>query len=282
MASSGGSRLVKSFLWILILFSILITTFIFLTITLGHVDQYVTIFNTFYYYDQNETFVYNTGQEDTSYNETTFYSTGQNTSYNETLFYSTGQNTSEDDASGEKYRCIIPKLNPWDPSIEKYIKHPNGMNCRKVQPFMTYVDYNGYLRLNETETASIKQSFKCMYQTFDRGEGSDDSVIKFDDEIKLENNTKLTKNNVEVKCYYSNNRKFYYNVHAHPAPIEDKNFTKPTEDQLSVLFFLIDSVSYSAFQRNLPLTYNYTKNVMGVKFLKGKFFLITNFSHCKF
>lgn len=170
-------------------------------------------------------------------------------------------------------RCIVPKLDPWDPSIVSFIKHPKGLRCRKVQPYMTYVDYDGFLRLNKTETKLLndkKLSFKCYYRTFDRKNGSDDNAIEFDKEIELKEDIKLKTDNINVKCNVTSGKMFYYNVHAHPVQDDRRKFAKPSEEQLSVLVFLIDSVSYSALKRNLPLTYSYAKNVMKVKFSSGK------------
>lgn len=168
--------------------------------------------------------------------------------------------------------CLVPKLDPWDPTIMDLVRHPKGLHCQNCQPFMSYVDYNGYLRLNETETKLLHEAnlnFFCNYSTFDRKSGPNDNEINFYESRLLTNSIKLTNDNVLVECFHSNLKKFYMNVHAHPIRADDRIFAEPTDSQLSVLIFLVDSVSFSAMQRNLPATYKYTKNVMGIKFFKG-------------
>lgn len=173
--------------------------------------------------------------------------------------------------------CKIPQLNPWDPLILKGIKHPKNLSCEQVQPFMTYVDDYGFLRYNETEKRQLEndnQNFTCFYYTFDRLNDTEDSLVEYGDEQILIQPVTLDKDFVEVKCVYNSTDNdenvFYGNLHAHPSDKKDRKFSVPTNDKLSVLMIILDSVSNSALQRNLPLTFNYTANVMGMKYLKGK------------
>lgn len=172
-------------------------------------------------------------------------------------------------------KCKVPKLDPWDPSIFDLIEHPKNLTCPQVQPFMTYVDYDGFLRINITETKSIGYPFKCNYRTFDRRLGLDDNAIAYDKPKVLLKAIKLDKDTVEVICKYENSTAFYFNIHAHPVKSVERIFAEPTESQLSVLLFMIDSTSYSVLQRNLPLTYNYTKNVMGMKYFNGELLVVS-------
>lgn len=169
--------------------------------------------------------------------------------------------------------CIVFQLDPWDPIVMPFVYHPKGgLQCEVVQPFMTYVDYDGYLQLNSTEVNMIKKKHtfnNCSYQTFNHKEGTVDDDIQYDQSMILINATKLTSYNVDVKCF-ANNKEFYHNIHVHPIINNEMKFAAPTEDQLSVLMFMIDSVSFSAFQRNLPITFKYTRDAMGIKFFKGK------------
>lgn len=177
----------------------------------------------------------------------------------------------------EQFACKAPTLNPWDPTIIKFINHPKPIKCDYVQPFLTFVDDEGYLRLNKTEENNILKiniTFICQYSTFDRKFGGNDEDIQFDDEIVLKTSIKLTKDTVSVKCKYAhNNEQFYWNVHAHPVNMEELIFALPSEKQLTLLFQLIDSTSHSALQRNLPLTYSVTKDVMGMKYFSGTHYI---------
>lgn len=162
------------------------------------------------------------------------------------------------DISDSKVACKIPKLDPWDPVIMNFKKQLKPLVCPQVQPFLTYVDDDGYLRYNETELDNLLDqnlSLVCNYNNFDK-------------EIIFKNATKLLDDVVIVNCkYVHNGETFYQALHAHP--VTRKNIVSPTENQLSVLVFLIDSTSRSSLLRNLPLTYAYTKNVMGMKFFSG-------------
>lgn len=181
-------------------------------------------------------------------------------------------------ASDDFIKCKVPKLNPWDPSIRHWIEHPKSVECAQVQRFMTYMDDEGTLRMNETETNKMKEqniTFHCLYRTFDRNFGLDDESILFDPYLNLIQPVTLKKDSGEVICKYENGTEFYWNTYAYPTIRDDMLFAKPTEDQLSILFFMVDSVAHSVLRRNLPITYNYTKNVMGIKFFDGKQFLNT-------
>lgn len=179
--------------------------------------------------------------------------------------------------SGMSGVCNVPKLNPWDPTIVKWIAHPTDLSCKQVQPNLTYIDYDGYLRYNETELKRFNTTevpVTCIYKTFDRGTTLDDNAVTYSKEMALFEPTKLLEDGVDVKCSYDNKTVFYHNIHAHPAETINRIFAKPTEDQLTMLLVLIDSTAYSVLQRNLPLTYDYTKNVMKMKYLEGTFEII--------
>lgn len=184
----------------------------------------------------------------------------------------------DDDNFFEPKICEFPELNPFDPTILEYVKHPSPFHCEKIQPFLTFVDYDGFLRFNETEIALIQNTsiidIKCYYKTFDRKPGSDDNALQYDEQKLLETPTKLAKDFVDVNCTAKNLNgefmpNFYWNLHAHPSLREDNYFAHPTENQLSVLLMTIDSVSYSAFKRNMPLTYNYVINEMKMFMLES-------------
>lgn len=189
----------------------------------------------------------------------------------------TGQHYSLDsDEIVDSGDCSVPKMNPWDPTILKWIAHPNDLSCKQVQMNLTFIDYDGYLRYNQTALIQLKQkqtAFSCIYQTFKRCWGPDDGCISYSGkDAELTVPIKLSQDFVDVKCSFKNKTQFYQNIHAYPAKTTDRIFAKTTDDQLSVLLLIIDSTSYSVLQRNMPLTYNYTKNVMGIKYLEGKRF----------
>lgn len=177
---------------------------------------------------------------------------------------------------GEKI-CIFPKLNAWDPTISEYVKHPARLDCNGVQPYLTFIDDYGVLTLNDTETKLLHNQnyseIKCFYRTFDRGPKDDE--IAYDKQIELIIPTKLSKDLVEVKCTAKNDRgnhieDFYFNLHAHPVEKQERLFKQPSEQSLSVLLMAIDSISYSMFKRNMPMTYDYVTKEMGMIMFESK------------
>lgn len=175
-------------------------------------------------------------------------------------------------------RCVFPTINPYDPTILKYIKHPPPKTCEKVQPYLTFMDTNGYLRINLTELnyLSINSTFSkitCWYKTFDRSPGKNDQVWTFEPELILNQSVQLKQDMVYVRCLKyttKGNQTIYRNIHAHPAKRINNTFTKPTENQLSVVINVIDSVSFSELQRNMPLTYSYITDKMKMFMFKRK------------
>lgn len=174
--------------------------------------------------------------------------------------------------SDPEMACQVPKLDPWDPLIINHITHPRSLVCRQVQPNMTFIDINGYLRLTAHAENFLRSSpvkFYCYYRTFDRGLGLDDHAMLYSDENLLAAPTKLKDDMVEVMCEVEHDQ-FYHNVHVHPAEKEGRTFGTPTEKQLTVVILYLDSISFSLLQRNLPSTYQYTKNVMKMVYFEGK------------
>lgn len=173
----------------------------------------------------------------------------------------------------ENVSCKVPQLNPFDQSISKFVYHPRDLKCKKIQPDITFIDMNGYLRFTDQAQQFLNESvlkFFCHYRTFDRNVGYDDNAIGYSQEIVLVEPVKLTEDSVEVICKMDDIN-IYHNIHAHPAEREDRIFAKPNDQQLTVLMFYIDSVSYSVLQRNLPSTFDYTKNVMKMVYLECEY-----------
>lgn len=169
-----------------------------------------------------------------------------------------------------KETCEFPKINPWDPTILQYIKKPSSIVCSEDQPYLTYVDNNGILQFNKTEVSSLINEniidIICYYQTFDRDPTSSDvNAIKYDTKVKFILSVKLEKDFVVVECSTKNSPKFYFNIHTNRASKSSaKNFSKPSDTQLSVLLMTIDGLSYSLFKRSMPLTNEYVTKTMGM------------------
>lgn len=179
-----------------------------------------------------------------------------------------------------KIGCMFPNVDPFDPTILKLVKHPKPVSCTKVQPYLTYIGLDGYLKINQSEIDALKiylniSKVECYYGMFDRPSGSNDESFKFTLSERLQKPVRLKMDMVKVICSGVNGSEhatdnLYSNLHAHPAKKQNKTFAKPTEKQLSILLQVIDSVSFSVLKRNMPLTYNYITKNMGMIMFKSK------------
>lgn len=183
------------------------------------------------------------------------------------------------DKNSNETGCLFPDLDPWDATIKAYIKHPSKVQCKIVQPSLSFIDDKGYLQYNESEYESYIKTknysdLKCAYRMFDRSLGMDDNDWSYATEKALEKPVKLSRDMVEVKCWAETSKRkkvnVYTNIHAHPAARDSRIFAKPTESQLSVLMMIIDSVSLSVLRRNMPLTYDYITSKMGMVMFKSE------------
>lgn len=165
--------------------------------------------------------------------------------------------------------CEFPRLDPWDPSIYKYIWHEREFKCPRIQPYLTYIDDQNFLHINRTEADLIKDDFFCSYATFEQSMKGDNGRMNISkvELIEVENPKPIDKDYVFVQCKFDR-KLLYENVHATISNLS-KEFHLETEDQLSVLMILIDSTSLSMFRRNLPRTYELIADKMGFHVFQG-------------
>lgn len=58
--------------------------------------------------------------------------------------------------------CKLPKYDLYDPEIKRYIQKPaTPIDCGNPQPYLTYLDWDGMLYLNESEVNM--QQYKGIY-----------------------------------------------------------------------------------------------------------------------
>lgn len=187
-----------------------------------------------------------------------------------------------DSSSSEDLSCRFVRLDPFDPSIRKYISHPRSVECERVQPYdMTWLDDQGRIRMNLTEwqnaTAKYCGNVVCLFRKLDRPPDpvKDDNAVVYGEWQILwpDLPQPLPGDAVDVQCRNgTDGEPFYYNIHAHPTLEGKREFQdvrKAPEDQLSVLMVIIDSVSLSALKRNLPATYKYLTDEMGFFVFNG-------------
>ncbi|CEF68717.1 Protein of unknown function DUF229 family and Alkaline phosphatase-like, alpha/beta/alpha domain and Alkaline-phosphatase-like, core domain-containing protein [Strongyloides ratti] len=155
--------------------------------------------------------------------------------------------------------CIIPKLDPWDSSIKKYIYNIKNFKCKNIQGELTYL-YDGKLMINKSELDNFgldMNKLAFQYRCFSRG--NDDFTLSFNEWKDFKNKTKINCEFMEVrglKSYFKLN--IYSNHHYQIINNQKKkiiNSKKP-----SVFIIVLDSLSHSNFIRKLPKTLSVLKN----------------------
>ncbi|XP_023241503.1 uncharacterized protein LOC111639791 [Centruroides sculpturatus] len=169
--------------------------------------------------------------------------------------------------------CQIPTPNAFDDSVMRYVVKKDPLKCKFVQPELTYVDYEGVLRLNRSAMAAHRideNLLDCRYSTFRRKPNDDDHVI-YDPRKVLNASEKIINGRefVAVTCSYRD-KVVYRNYHAYiPRKsgirlTDQKGIFKP-----QVFVLVIESMSRLNMIRHMPKTYSYLNDVMKAETLKG-------------
>lgn len=176
-----------------------------------------------------------------------------------TLFNDGSIMTSSNKNNANNYKCRRPELDPWDPSIQQYLtKSPTSLQCKKLQPEVTYVDETGRIVINTSaleESGYKTDDIICHFRYFDRTEGLDDVTLNETDWLVLESGQKIeTTEFVEVSCSrrWASALNFYTNLHSHILRRKMRKNKKLIKKVPNVLLFVLDSVSRSSFLRSLP------------------------------
>uniref|UniRef100_A0A7E5A299 Sulfatase domain-containing protein n=1 Tax=Panagrellus redivivus TaxID=6233 RepID=A0A7E5A299_PANRE len=146
--------------------------------------------------------------------------------------------------------CELPHLNPWDPSISKYLK-PNTKkkSCKSTFKLLTKLEKGVLTKtLNDSKTTC---SYRCLHPV-------NDYTLKYGDWQNITDTATPACDIVETKCFKndaSSNAPFYEFMH---AQIYRNDTAKPDErpKHPDVHVIIIDSVSHSQFVRALPRTYH--------------------------
>lgn len=74
--------------------------------------------------------------------------------------------------------CKLPRYEPFDPSILKYIVKPwPKIECASSQLPLTFIDKNGRLKINSTAAAQYRGTVQCSVQQVERPEDDDDHIV---------------------------------------------------------------------------------------------------------
>ncbi|XP_023241495.1 uncharacterized protein LOC111639786 [Centruroides sculpturatus] len=168
--------------------------------------------------------------------------------------------------------CQIPTPNAFDDSVMRYVVKKDPLKCKFVQPELTYVDYEGVLRLNRSAMAAhrIDESLLyCNYSTLRRKPNDDDRVI-YDPEKILNVSAKISdeREYVNVSCSYKE-KAIYQNYHSYIRKKPAVKLVDIKKYKPQVFIFVIESMSRLNMIRHMPKTYSYLTDVMKVETLKG-------------
>ncbi|PSN55946.1 hypothetical protein C0J52_00457 [Blattella germanica] len=181
------------------------------------------------------------------------------------------QNTSSAD-------CIIPDYDPKDPSVMKYFEIVNPIICGENQPYLTYIDSEGYIHLNKTAidlSGLTENDYDCSYSEILRPKENDGDV-EFGQPQVFRESEKIQASFILVKCYLRKSRDLVYeNLHfyvSRPTGSLHKSSRRSIDgdiDRPSVLIFTIDSMSRLNFIRQLPKTYKVLTTIINATIFKG-------------
>uniref|UniRef100_A0A8R1HNU5 Uncharacterized protein n=1 Tax=Caenorhabditis japonica TaxID=281687 RepID=A0A8R1HNU5_CAEJA len=161
--------------------------------------------------------------------------------------------------------CVIPQVDPWDPSILRYYSKAPPLNCNPIQVQAVKSFENGILTFDPTVLKSVK-CYKIVIRHYENVTDldvihdepvllnlTDTSSIAVDDEI------------FEVTCESDGilKQQVYKYHFAQVVPkkdglnIKNRKIEESSPDFPSVIMIGIDSMSRSNFVRQMPKTYKY-------------------------
>ena len=174
--------------------------------------------------------------------------------------------------SNIRQACIIPQLDPYDPSIMKFVWDPEPLLCDRV-PSLMYVDTGGILQLN-TSAASYYDidisKLKCEYRICSRH--LDDDHVTFSSAVTFTPPVYVNSDFFSVACSDVHGKTVYERLLTNIVSIKPqskKSILQESENNLSVVLFGLDSVSRSCAIRKLPKTFRFLTETLGSYDFKG-------------
>ena len=178
--------------------------------------------------------------------------------------------------------CNFPEIDPFDPSIEKYLTRHPPLDCSSNVPNIVRLN-NDKITIDpvKLKEALVKVKSKgklgfCQYKVVQRHPKSDKTVIvtstsdKFTTSIKL----KKTEENIRVECYDTNatiiSRSYFAIVRVDPGSegIHDTSFRSHIEkdspaENLTILMIGLDGLAKQQFARAMPKTREFLVKELG-------------------
>ncbi|ULT89594.1 hypothetical protein L3Y34_008192 [Caenorhabditis briggsae] len=162
--------------------------------------------------------------------------------------------------------CVIPEVDPWDPSILSYYSKPSSLVCSPVQVQAVKSFENGIITFDE----SLVKNAKCYKVELSHDENVTDLDVKYGTAVLLDLSKSLTveipEEMFQISCESDNMLKteffkyHYAQIIPKKANLKNKQIQESTPDFPSVIMIGLDSMSRSNFIRQMPKTYKYMKD----------------------
>ncbi|KAF8764922.1 hypothetical protein HNY73_022949 [Argiope bruennichi] len=157
--------------------------------------------------------------------------------------------------------CKIPNIDPYHPSILKYIQESPPLECKGEQPItktegnMLFIDKEAVRRrhLNISEIT-------CLYMEIGRSSAShSDNGVGLGFNHTLTNKVEIKSEFIRVVCSFINETKFYEGFHTfvHDKPEVEERCNQQNSSGYSVLIVGIDAMSRMNMHRQLKKTARY-------------------------
>jgi hypothetical protein len=180
------------------------------------------------------------------------------------------------DSSSES-ECLIPSYDPYDPRVIKYLSASPVIQCGQPQPYLTYLDADGFIHLNKTtiKNSGHKESdYECHYSEIFRTNKSDNKFSLGIPQTFKETEKIHLSAFVLVRCFLKSADLVYESGHMYVPPPSAELYTASRRtsndvDHPSVLIFGLDSMSRLNFIRQLPRTYHVLTDVLGAIVFTG-------------
>uniref|UniRef100_A0AC35G9T5 Uncharacterized protein n=1 Tax=Panagrolaimus sp. PS1159 TaxID=55785 RepID=A0AC35G9T5_9BILA len=194
-----------------------------------------------------------------------FYQYRLNASMDYSIYYSLLKNVE----NGED--CHIPKIDPFDETIKKYLKPGRPLECKKLQPELTQI-INGKILINLeelTKSGYSLETIKCRKRCFWRKD-SNDITLDYSSWTNLNNGTAMICEFMEIACWKQfPPLRIYTNLHHWITPKKDIINPAKASTHPNIILFVLDSISASNWKRYLPKTLETLKNMYNSTIFEG-------------
>lgn len=168
-------------------------------------------------------------------------------------------------------KCIIPDVDPFDPTIMKYVWSPDPIRCDPSPDIVIVNDY-GFVEFNKSTFPFFGDTaYRCSYTALIRPKEDDESV-SVGNEIFFSPPFRVPTDFFRLRCYTENGGKKIFDTLQESVFVTEEDLIVKDAEQstkYSVFMFGIDSTSRLSAIRKLPKTYEYITKELSAFVFKG-------------